>query len=97
MRIGTVVKAVDTSALAALFGESEAEFVAEQLSDARLVAPVLLAFQLADVCLIKSRRHPHQLPALIQAFRLRDRLGVEEMAVDHAPVVACCPDWSDSL
>ena len=29
------------------------------------------------------RRHPEQREALTAAFRLRARLGVEEMAVDH--------------
>jgi predicted nucleic acid-binding protein len=78
------VKVVDASALAALlFGEPEADAVAAQLSHARLVAPALLGFELANVCLIKSRRHPEQQPALSAAFRLRDRLAVEEVAVDH--------------
>ena len=78
------VKVVDASALAALlFGEPEAEAVAGQLSNARLVAPGLLAFELANVCLIKARRYPEQQPALMGAFRLRGRLGVEEVAVDH--------------
>ena len=78
------VKVVDASALAALlFGEPEAECVAQQLGDARLVAPALLGFELADVCLIKSRRHPDQQSALTAAFRLHRQLAVEEMAVDH--------------
>ena len=78
------VKVVDASAIAALlFGEPEAEAVAGRLGDARLVAPALLHFELANVCLIKSRRHPDQQPALTAAFRLRDRLAVEEVAVDH--------------
>ena len=78
------VKVVDASALAALlFGEPEAEAVAERLGDARLVAPALLGFELANICLIKSRRHPDQRPALTAAFRLRDRLAVDEVAVDH--------------
>lgn len=78
------VKVVDASALAALlFGEPEAEAVAGRLRDARLVAPALLRFELANVCLIKSRRHPDQQPVLTAAFRLRDRLAVEEVAVDH--------------
>lgn len=79
------VKVIDASALAALlFGEPEAEVVARRLGDARLVAPALLGFELANVCLIKCRRHPDQRQALRRAFRLRDRLGVEEVAVDHA-------------
>ena len=78
------VKVVDASALAALlFGEPEAEAVAGQLGDARLVAPALLGFELANVCLIKLRRHPEQQPALTAAFRLRDQLAVEQVAVDH--------------
>ena len=78
------VKVVDASALAALlFGEPEAEAVAGRLSDAHLVAPGLLAFELANVCLMKARRHPEQQPALMAAFRLRDRLGMQEIAVDH--------------
>ena len=77
------VKVVDASALAALlFGEPEAESVAERLGDARLVAPSLLGFELANVCLIKSRRHPERQAALSAAFRLRDRLAIEEVTVD---------------
>jgi predicted nucleic acid-binding protein len=78
------VKVVDASAIAALlFGEPDAEAVARQLGDARLVAPALLRFELANVCLIKSRQHPDQQPVLTAAFRLRSRLEVEEVAVDH--------------
>jgi predicted nucleic acid-binding protein len=78
------VKVVDASALAALlFGEPEAEAVAGQLEGARLVAPALLGFELANVCLIKSRRHPEQRAALTAAFRLRAQMAVEEVAVDH--------------
>jgi predicted nucleic acid-binding protein len=78
------VKVVDASALAALlFGEPEAETIASLLADARLLAPALLGFELANVCLIKCRRHPDQTPALVEAFRLRGRLGIEEVAVDH--------------
>ena len=84
----TTVKVVDASALAALlFGEPEAEAVAARLDGARLVAPGLLAFELANVCLMKCRRHPDRREALLAAFRLRGRLGVEEIAVDHADVL----------
>ncbi len=82
------VKVVDASALAALlFGEPEAEIVAERLGDARLVAPILLVFELANVCLIKCRRYPEQQPALREAFHLRSRLGVEEISVDYEGVI----------
>ena len=77
-------KVVDASALAALlFGEPEAEIVAEQLENAQLVAPALLGFELANVGLIKCRRYPAQSQALTAAFRLRERLAVREVAIDH--------------
>lgn len=83
------VKVVDTSALAALlFGEPEAEAIAAQLAGARLVAPALLAFELANVCLIKSRRHPEHRSVFLTAFGMRDRFGIEEVMVNHAEVVA---------
>ncbi len=84
-----VAKVVDASALAALlFGEPEADAIAEQLEDARLFAPVLLGFELANVCLVKCRRHPGQRAALFAALRLRMRLNVEEIAVDHDAAAA---------
>lgn len=83
------VKVVDASALAALlFGEPDGEAIAARLDGSRLVAPPLLGFELAGVCLTKARRHPHQRQALTAAFRLRARLGVEEATVDHDAAVA---------
>jgi len=81
----TGIKVVDGSALAALlFAEPEAEAIAERLEGARLAAPSLLDFELANVCLIKIRREPSQREALHAAFRLAHRLRVETVAVDHA-------------
>jgi predicted nucleic acid-binding protein len=81
----TAVKVVDTSALAALlFGEPDAEDVAARLDGARLAAPGLLGFELANVCITKCRRQPRQRDALLAAFQLRDRLAIEEIAVDDA-------------
>ena len=83
------VKAVNASALAALlFREPEVEAVARRLGDSRLVAPALLGSELANVCLIKARRHPKQKSALTAAFELRHRLRIEEVAVDHDDVLA---------
>ena len=78
------VKIVDASAIAALlFGEPDAEAIAGRLRDAHLAAPALLGFELANVCLIEARRHPEQRAMLVAAFRPRDRLAVDEVAVDH--------------
>ena len=92
------VKVVDASALGALlFGEPTAESIAEQLTGARLLAPTLLGFQLANVCAIKIRRYPEQAESLRAAFRLRDALGAESIAVDHESVVglACRTGLTD--
>jgi predicted nucleic acid-binding protein len=84
----TATKVVDASALAALlFGEPEAEAVAAWLDGARLVAPSLLPFELANVCLVKCRRHSDQREALFAGLGLCSRLGVEEIAVDQAGIV----------
>lgn len=50
---------IDASAAAAvLFGEAEADAVRGQIGDASLIAPDILPFELANVCLKKIRRHP---------------------------------------
>jgi predicted nucleic acid-binding protein len=81
-------KVVDASAIAALLlGEPQAEDIAQRLGDARLIAPALLAFELANVCLVKRRRRPDQASTLTAAFGLRDRLAMEQIAVDHEGVL----------
>jgi predicted nucleic acid-binding protein len=86
--IVAVAKVVDASALAAvLFGEPRGETAARRLEGARLVAPSLIGFELANVCVTKCRRHPRQREALLAAFALRRRLAIDEIAVDHAAVM----------
>jgi predicted nucleic acid-binding protein len=83
------VKVVDASAIGALvFGEPEAETVAARLSGARLVAPALLAFEVANTAVKKLRRHPHQRAALMAAYALSHRLTIEVVAIDGDAVVA---------
>jgi predicted nucleic acid-binding protein len=82
------VKIVDASALAALlFGEPEADAVAIRLEEASLVAPALLSFEIASVCLKKLRRYPEQRYALLAAFAIYDRMQIEIAEVDHANIV----------
>ncbi|MFN2383498.1 MAG: type II toxin-antitoxin system VapC family toxin [Gemmatimonadota bacterium] len=76
------VKVVDASALAAiLFGERSAATVSKQLEDGIAVAPTLLRYELASVCLKKIRRHPERKEALLQALSLFPRLALEEVEV----------------
>lgn len=84
----TDVKVVDASALAALlFAEPEAEEIAVRLKEARLAAPSLIDFELANVCVTKMRREPNKREAISAAFRLAPRLKVKTVAVDHAAIV----------
>jgi predicted nucleic acid-binding protein len=83
------VKVVDASALAALlFGEPEAAAMAERLRAGRLVAPALLDFEIANICLTKIRRHYTSREDLLAGFRLRTRTAIEIVAVDHVQVLA---------
>jgi predicted nucleic acid-binding protein len=77
------VKVVDASAVAALlFGEPDAVEVATRLSGATLVAPSLLPFEIASVCLKKLRRHPEQREALLAAHRLFGQMDISQTEVD---------------
>lgn len=64
--------------------EAEAEAIAGRLADARLAVRTVLKFELANVCLTKSRRQPRPRDARRAAYRLAHRLSVETVAVDHA-------------
>jgi predicted nucleic acid-binding protein len=73
---------VDASALAALlFGEPEAQIVAERLGESALITPTLFSYELANICWKKVRRHPEQRAKLLEAYSLRDRLEIEEVGV----------------
>ena len=73
---------VDASALAALlFGEPEAQAIAERLNDAALIAPTLFSYELANICWKKIRRHPERRATLLEAYSLRDRLEIEQVEV----------------
>ncbi len=82
------VKVIDASAFAAiLFSEPEARDVAERLGGSRLVAPALLPFEVASVCLKKIRRHPEMRQQMLDAYERREAVGVEEVKVTLAEVV----------
>jgi len=81
-------KIVDASALGALlFGEPEGEAVAGRLRASSLMAPALLPFEVANVCLKKVRRHPDQRDALVVAFGMLEGMEVAMVEVDHGEVL----------
>ncbi len=76
-------KVVDASAVGALlFGEPDAGAVATALAGAELVAPTLLPFEVANICLKKIRRHRADREALRGAFSLFGRMGIRFVEVD---------------
>ncbi|GAN77207.1 type II toxin-antitoxin system VapC family toxin [Acidisphaera rubrifaciens] len=85
----TVAKVVDASAIAALvFAEAEADAIAGRLMDAALVAPTLLAHELANVCVTKMRRDPARHSELLAALALMGELAIDERPVDAVQVAA---------
>jgi len=77
------VKVIDSSALAALvFVEPEGQRVVNLIQDDDLVAPHLLSFELANVCLTKIRRHPSQKTLLLAGFHMIDQLPLTCMDVN---------------
>jgi predicted nucleic acid-binding protein len=77
-------RVVDASAVGALlFGEPNGAAVAERLREADLMAPALLWFEVANVCLKKIRRHPDRRDALTMAFGLLERMAIEVVEVEH--------------
>ena len=79
---------VDASALGALvFGEPQAEEMSRVLTDATLVAPALLWFEMAAIAIKKIRTHK-QLTAQIQtALNLALQLPIIVRDVDYGETV----------
>jgi predicted nucleic acid-binding protein len=82
------VRIVDASSLGALiFGEPKAAEVATALSNGPLVAPPLLWFEVASICLHKIRIYPRQKEQILEAFKLGRFLSIEMVEVDHPAVI----------
>jgi len=82
------VKVVDASVVAALvFGEPEAGDAAALLSDAELVAPALLRYELANTAWKKATRHPDKASLIAAGLRLAMDLDVRYVEVDHEAVL----------
>jgi len=87
---------VEASALGALiFGEPRAEEMASRMEGGTLVAPTLLWFELAGICLKKIKARPRQKEALIQALDLAGRLPIELIEIDQPEVVLLA--WQTGL
>jgi predicted nucleic acid-binding protein len=82
------VRVVDASALGALaFGEPKADEINKALQDATMVAPALLWFEVASICLRKMKAHPSEGDQLLKAFALARQLDIKMVEVEHSEVV----------
>lgn len=81
-------KVVDASALAALlFGEPEAQLVAEKLGDDSFLVPTLFRYEIANICWKKLRKYPEQPEALLNAHSLLEHMDIEEVDVSVLEVL----------
>jgi predicted nucleic acid-binding protein len=80
---------VDASAIVALlFNEADGPRIAARTHGQRLATTAIFGFELANVCLMKSRRQPERRDAIWEAYALRTQLAIEEYPVDHDEVLA---------
>jgi predicted nucleic acid-binding protein len=78
---------VDASAfLAVTFGEPEGRNVEEHLKGRRFIAPTLLLYEIANVTLVKMRRHPDRSDAYREAFDAFLKLAIDFAVVDFSAV-----------
>ena len=87
---------VDASALAAvLFDEPEAAPVIASIP-ARMLAPTLVRYELASVCVTKCIRYPGRANEIEQRYRLLDHLALELHEPDWDGLPALARRWQIS-
>jgi predicted nucleic acid-binding protein len=75
---------VDASALAAvIFLEPAAAELVDQLQSATLVAPVLIEYELGNICWKKCRRYPQQASDLHKMYEKFASLSIQLHPVDR--------------
>jgi predicted nucleic acid-binding protein len=80
---------VDASAVVAmLFDEPSAQMVRDRIVRAALVAPALLAFEIANVCVVRQRRRPTEQALAGSHYALFQSWDIAMLPVEHAEVVA---------
>lgn len=83
------VKVVDASAIAAIcFAEPERLNVVAALTDADLVAPALIDFELANICWKRSRRNPEAADQYRGQLQTRKLLRIQVAPVVFDEVVS---------
>jgi predicted nucleic acid-binding protein len=85
----TPVKVVDASALAAIiFGENTADEVSDLLETGRLLAPRLIDYEMANICITKLRRDTSQRDKILRSFTGRNRIIIERVKIDFEQMLS---------
>jgi predicted nucleic acid-binding protein len=85
--IATVTIVVDASAMAAvLFDEEASGAVQQRIAMRTLVAPALLAVEIANVCVMRQRRYGEKVSAA-STYAIFDGWNIGLLAVPHSEVV----------
>jgi predicted nucleic acid-binding protein len=88
---------VDASALAAIvFDEPEAAPVVASVRGL-LLAPTLIRYELASVCLTKIVRHPRQAETIVSRYREVERLAIELVEPDFGVLAELGHRWHLSV
>lgn len=79
---------IDASALGAIvYDEPEGEAIALRVNRRQPIAPALIWFEMASICLKKIKKHPDQSERLLAAFRDAPQMGVQVREVTLVDVV----------
>jgi predicted nucleic acid-binding protein len=79
---------VDASAIVAiLFEEPSAIGLRNRIEGTALAAPSLLAFEIANACVTRERRHPTQHESASATYAIFSRLDIDLMPVELGNVV----------
>ncbi len=81
---------VDTSAIAALaWGEPAAAEVSSALAGSRLFASPMVTWEMANILLVKLRRHPTQAVQLRAGYDWFRQLKLIIVPIEDADIIAC--------
>src|SRR5574340_295034 len=80
---------IDASSLAAVvFEEPDGTSVLDYCRGSRLLAPSLVDYEMANICLMKRRRYPDMAEKLAIQFDAYQRLDLKRCVVDIGAVLA---------
>jgi len=77
-----------------IFNEPDAGWIAHRLGDSRLIAPALLKFEMASICLKKLKRYPERRELINRSFRLWPTMEIKEVDINSDAMVVLAEQTS---